>query len=142
MKWILSLALVFLIACVPAQVAEQPAVENAEEPVPETAVKVEQVPEEEIKIIEEVDEIPEPEVIIATAVEPEPVELTCEEECENICERDARNACAENFNRDCKAKCGTIIEPITCATACSFEKRNCIPFFEKACKGLCTQYCY
>ncbi len=139
MRWLLGVALAFLLACAPVQPAEAPV-----EPAAEPAVSVEDVPaepaKEEIKILEDIEEIPEaPEQIIEPAAVP--AELNCMDECDQRCELDARAACSENFNRDCKAKCGTIIEPITCATACSFDKRNCIPFFEDACKNKCVQVC-
>jgi len=128
-----------MLACAPVEKpAPEPAVavETVSEPPPVDVQPVPEAPEP----VEEVKEEPKPPEQIIEPI-PQPAELSCMEECEAKCVKDADNACSEPFNRDCKQKCGTIIDPSACSTACSFDKRNCIPFFEKTCKNTCVQIC-
>lgn len=74
-------------------------------------------------------------------------ELSVPQDCEGFCawecERNAHNACNQRERSQCKALCGSTIDPSACSQACSFinQPGACRSQMEKFCKSQCTAKC-
>lgn len=86
----------------------------------------------------------EPEVIVIPESKPaeDPVQA-CLDKCEASCKTSARLACSKPTGVECKANCGSIIDPSACSTACSLRNANaCEPKFVEYCSSMCVERCY
>ncbi len=87
---------------------------------------------------------PEPQVIVIPESKPvgDPVQA-CIENCNSDCEISADFACSKPSGTDCKAACGSIIDPSACSTACSLRNANaCEPKLMEFCSAQCVGKCH
>jgi hypothetical protein len=86
----------------------------------------------------------EPEVIVIP--ESKPVEdpaQKCLDDCVKSCATSAKLACGSNSGAECKSRCGSIIDPSACSTACSLRSAHaCEPKFNDYCAATCKTRCY
>jgi len=142
MRWVV-LALIFLISCAPAvkEVAVTPSTQEVvAKPVVEAKPKpvVTQPPLETAQILPA-----EP-----LKEETESPKLSPLEECVNLCnencERAAQNACTQRERSQCKANCGSIIDPSACSQACTYitQPNVCKQQLEEFCSNQCVEQCH
>lgn len=87
---------------------------------------------------------PPGEIIIIPESKPaeDPVQ-DCMNKCETSCKNSAALACGKSTGTECKANCGTIIDPSACSTACSLRNaHSCEPKFIEFCTSKCAGRCY
>jgi len=86
----------------------------------------------------------EPEVIVIPAVEQvEDPAQKCLDDCVKSCTSSAKLACGSGSGAECKSRCGSIIDPSACSTACSLRSAHaCEPKFNDYCAATCKTRCY
>ena len=86
----------------------------------------------------------EPQVIIIPESRPaEDSVADCIEKCDSSCRTSAGFACSKPSGADCRASCGSIIDPSACSTACSLRSaRICEPKFIEFCSAKCIGRCH
>ena len=111
--------------------APQPA-PSQPEPVPLNRIPINVIPREEPQVI----------VIPESRPAEDPVS-DCIGKCESSCRTSAGFACSKPSGADCKASCGSIIDPSACSTACSLRSaRICEPKFIEFCSAQCIGRCH
>lgn len=132
------------VAGVPKEVVvnSTPPREVVVKPVEVRVTEPEPVSESE-PVSEVVEQEPVPEVIVI--VERRPIKdfvKSCVKGCHLQCDADASVACAQGTSADCKSKCGNVIVPSACSTACSFRRAgSCVQKFNQYCGAQCEAKC-
>lgn len=85
--------------------------------------------------------VPEERVVVVIPANRQPSN-DCLDSCALSCRQSSLNACGQRTGSSCRLRCGSIIEPSACASACALKDANaCVPKFVEFCTAQCSVRC-